>query len=239
MAHCGAMASLAETGARARPRASCGASSSRARGASVRPRALRSQRAPSSSKDESFAEQVSGVVTELLVRAPCQLLVDRVLAPLYAGKGDDDCGSGRYRDPATGLCVMMCKEGYVWDAREKSCKLLVANPGGEPSVVSEHVPAIGRKPPGGKDLRPPEAPRPLPDALERRYYGHEDASPADALIRFLLNNVILRGSGAADSCAVGYFYDKKAKRCSPICKPGFVYDPTTKRCVRAEVALRG
>lgn len=179
-------------------------------------------------------------MTELLVRAPTQLLVDRVLAPLYAGKGDDDCGPGRYRDPVTGLCVMMCKEGYVWDAREKSCKLVVANPGGEPSVVSEHVPAVGRKPPGGKDVRPPEAPRPLPDALERRFYGHEDASPADALIRFLLNNVILRGGGGdADSCAVGYFYDKKAKRCTPICRPGFVYDPTTKRCVRADVALRG
>ena len=196
MAHCGAMASLAETGARARPRASCGASSSRARGASVRPRALRSQRAPSSSKDESFAEQVSGVVTELLVRAPCQLLVDRVLAPLYAGKGDDDCGSGRYRDPATGLCVMMCKEGYVWDARE-----VVQAAGRQPrrrALRGERTrPRDRSQTPGGKDLRPPEAPRPLPDALERRYYGHEDASPADALIRFLLNNVILRGSGAA------------------------------------------
>lgn len=102
-------------------------------------------------------------------------------------------------------------------------------------MVSEHVPAVGRKPPSGKAMQPIEAPHDLPNKLERRFYGHEDTNPFDAVIRWCVNR--LMNVRAEEQCAVGFFYDKVGQRCTPICKPGYVYDPVTKRCLKADEAL--
>lgn len=112
----------------------------------------------------------------------------------------------------------------------------MSNPGARATIVSEHVPAVGRKSPMGKSMQPPQAPRALPDQLERRFYAHDDAGAMDGVIRWCVNR--LMGVKTEEECAVGFFYDKVSRTCTPICKPGYVYDPVLKKCCKAEEALR-
>lgn len=214
---------------------------------------------------DSLGEKLTGVLTEFLVRAPAQFLVENVLAPLYArGEGDragarrrnrlppgasttpngvasiaSDCdGRGMYLDVETDSCVYICREGYVWDAATRSCKLIVTNPESRAATVDAHVPAVGRKPGGGKAVRKPEAPGALPDALEARFYGNgRDESPLDGVVRWAVNRMV-GGGKDTERCAVGFFYDAKARKCTPICRPGYVYDPVSKKCVSADVTDR-
>lgn len=212
---------------------------------------------------DGLGEKLSGVLTEFLVRAPAQFLVENVLAPLYArGEGDragarrrhrlppgasttpngdpssSDCdGRGMYLDVETDSCVYICREGYVWDAATRSCKLIVTNPESRAATVDAHVPAVGRKPGSGQGVRKAEAPGALPDALEARFYGGGDESPLDGIVRWLVNRAV-GGGRDEERCAVGFFYDAKAKKCTPICRPGYVYDPVTKKCVSADVTDR-
>ena len=103
----------------------------------------------------------------------------------------------------------MCREGYAWDEETKSCKLVVGNVGGRAAMVNEHVPAVGRKQQMGKSsrTRPAEAPRALPDGLERRFYKHDDSGPLDGVIRWCVNR--LMGTKKGESCTVGFFYDRR------------------------------
>jgi hypothetical protein len=203
-------------------------------------RGLRSAVCTSASRDgrdvrarpepERPLEKVLGAVTEFLVRAPARLLVDKVLAPLYADA--DDCGPGRYRDASTGACVRMCAEGYVWDAETKACKLVVTTVGGVKTVVSAHVPAVGRPPPNhGLASRPPMPPAPLPASSS-------NVSIADRVVRWIINRIIFPSGKSEEDCAVGFFYDPRTRRCTPVCGPGCVFDPGTKRCVKVKAALR-
>ena len=142
-----------------------------------------------------------------------------------------------YVDVETDSCVYICREGYVWDAATRSCKLIVTNPESRAAAVDAHVPAVGRKPGSGRGMRKPEAPGALPDALEARFYGNKDESPLDWVVRWLVNRMVGGGSNE-ERCAVGFFYDANARKCTPICKPGYVYDPVTKKCVSARVTDR-
>ena len=56
-------------------------------------------------------------------------------------------------------------------------------------------------------------------------------------MRWLVNRAV-GGGRDEERCAVGFFYDAKAKKCTPICRPGYVYDPVTKKCVSADVTDR-
>ena len=94
---------------------------------------------------DGLGEKLSGVLTEFLVRAPAQFLVENVLAPLYArGEGDragarrrnrlppgasttpngvasiaSDCdGRGMYLDVETDSCVYICLL-YTSDAADE------------------------------------------------------------------------------------------------------------------------
>ena len=201
-------------------------------------RGLRSAVCTSTSRDgrdvrarpepERPLEKVLGAVTEFLVRAPARLLVDKVLAPLYADA--DDCGPGRYRDPSTGACVRMCAEGYVWDAETKACKLVVTTVGGVKTVVSAHVPAVGRPPNHGLASRPPMAPAPLPASSS-------NVSIADRVVRWIINRVIFPSGKSEEECAVGF------SRPSLEAVHAGVWArvrlrPGTKRCVKVKAAPR-
>jgi hypothetical protein len=152
------------------------------------------------------------VLTEFLVRAPAQFLVENVLAPLYARRRDrgagrhhrlsegtvdeSDCdGRGMYLDVETDACVYICREGYVWDATTRSCKLIVTNPTSRAAAVDAHVPSVGRKPGMGKNVRKIEAPSALPAKLEKRFYGTRDESPLDGAVRWLVNRMVGGGIG--------------------------------------------
>ena len=50
--------------------------------------------------------------------------------------------------------------------------------------------------------------------------------------------MMLGGGSDTEKCAVGFFYDAKGKKCTPICRPGYVYDPMTKQCVSADTSDR-
>ena len=190
---------------------------------------------------DGLGEKLSGVLTEFLVRAPAQFLVENVLAPLYARRRDrgagrhhrlsegtvdeSDCdGRGMYLDVETDACVYICREGYVWDATTRSCKLIVTNPTSRAAAVDAHVPSVGRKPGMGKNVRKIEAPSALPAKLEKRFYGTRDESPLDGAVRWLVNRMVGGGSDT-EKCAVGFFYDAKGKKCTPICRPGYVLRP--------------
>ena len=81
----------------------------------------------------------------------------------------------------------------------------------------------------------------MPDALEARFYGNgRDESPLDGVVRWAVNRMVGVVGGGKDKerCAVGFFYDAKARKCTPICRPGYVYDPVSKKCVSADVTDR-
>ena len=188
------------------------------------------------------------MLTEFLVRAPAQFLVENVLAPLYArGEGDragarrrnrlppgasttpngdasiaSDCdGRGMYLDVETDSCVYICREGYVWDAATRSCKLIVTNPESRAATVDAHVPAVGRKPGSGRGVRKSRGARRAARRSGRRFCWLRDESPLDGVVRWLVNRMV-GGGRNEERCAVGFFYDAKARKCTPICKPGRV-----------------
>ena len=121
--------------------------------------------------------------------------------------------------------------------RQRSCKLIVTNPESRAATVDAHVPAVGRKPGGGKAVRKPEARRVARRSGGEFYGNGRDESPLDGVVRWAVNRMV-GGGKDKERCAVGSSTTPRRGSARPFAGRGVRVRPSVEKCVSADITDR-